>query len=203
MEFIGEFLPSRKNPRRRNPFIAGISGAVNRRVHDGGFLADIFHDVDFSRLRPLGCRNRPSQHPKRRPDALPPRNPDPRLDFSVLYFIKTLRLDAARGVLAGAGSDGADHQVSASVQKYILPAVRIILKLLIPAFGSKIEGPFGRVWTGTGGTVELVAPHLSPIPVLDHKGGETDKKDGQSFHHTKRLTTPEACASQSRSFKVI
>src|SRR6202034_537298 len=118
------------------------------------------------------------------PDAASARNPDSRFDFSVLHFIKTLRLDAPGSIFPRTGSDRTDHQVPMSVQKYILPAILIILELIVPAIGSKIEGPFGRIGAGTVGTIELVGPHLGPL-VLHQKSRDTEDDDRQSFHHTK------------------
>lgn len=74
--------------------------------------------------------------------------------------------------------------MSVAVHKYIVPAVLIIFELIIPAGGSDVVSPLGRVGGGSSGTVKLVSPDLGPFGVLDKEGRDTDNKDRQSFHHT-------------------
>ena len=57
--------------------------AVQGTMNGAGFLADIFHDVDLSALRPTGRGDVFAEHPERGPHSLPFWNSDTRLEATV------------------------------------------------------------------------------------------------------------------------
>ena len=134
---------------------------------DGARLsADILHDVDFAALGPANGGNVVAQHPESRPHALPRWNLDARFKPAVSLIEKTLRFDPRRSVTVHRAVATSVAWLLTSCKDEIpaldlgvLSQVGVTLEFLVaPALSARIVIPFGGIWSGTIGAIELIAP---------------------------------------------
>jgi hypothetical protein len=171
MKIVGELFVAGKTENRGQ--ITGGGGgawAVQGTVDGGGFLADVFHDVDFAALRPARCRDVLAEHPERGPHALAFRNFYAGFDAAVSLNEETLRFEACGSVVAcyavGAGEGfflRGDYEIS-FFDAGIFFAIRVGLEFLVaPAFAAEVVGPFFGIGGGAVRTVEFVGPDQGEI----------------------------------------
>ena len=80
---------------------AGVARPVEGAMQDARLLATVLHDVDLAAVRPAHLLEVGPQQPERRPDPLPHRELDARLEPAARLLEEALRVDAARRVVAG------------------------------------------------------------------------------------------------------
>src|SRR5579859_194167 len=100
MEVIGEGSMVGRLIGSGRSFIAGIPRTVNRAVNQRGFLADVFHDVDFAVIWPANFVDVVAHHPERGPDSLAPGNLDAGFESPVRLRELTQRFQARGCVVA-------------------------------------------------------------------------------------------------------
>src|SRR2546423_15008887 len=90
--------PTRGAVRPADAARARVSRPVHGAVHDRRLAADVLHDIDLARLRPTDSVDVVAEHPERRPQTLPARNTDARLEAAVRLGEEPFGLDPRRGV---------------------------------------------------------------------------------------------------------
>src|SRR5690606_24550171 len=95
---VGERPPLRMLVGAADAVRSRVSGTVHRAVHEVRLAADVLHDVDLARVRPVRLREPGPQHPERRPDALTARDLDAGFDAAVLQLDLVVRDESRRGV---------------------------------------------------------------------------------------------------------
>ena len=112
-----------------------------------GFLTTVLHDVDFTAVGPTDRFEIVAQEPERRPDALPHREANTRLESPARMREQPPRVDAARGVgrTLVRFPVGCDGKMAVAVQSDVLGAGCVELELRIPPIGSYVEIPLGRI----------------------------------------------------------
>src|SRR6266481_2212033 len=170
MKVVGETLARGKLENgSKVTCAAGSAGAMQGTVNGGGFLADIFHDVDLAALGPAHGRDVLAEHPQRGPHSLPCRDFDSCLEAAISLREEALRFEAC-------GRVSARHAVGAGVVLFlrrdyqipffsirVLKATGVVLELLIaPAVAADGVGPLLRVWRRAVRAGEFVPPNHSP-----------------------------------------
>jgi len=170
VEIVGEGLTGGE----RNGFSgiggrSGEGGAVEGAVVDGGFAADVLHDVDFAALGPADAVNIFAEEPEGGPDSLPFGDLDAGLEAAIGLSEAGLGFEAGGGVGArdaiGTGEvflASGDHQVAAP-DLGVARACGVGFEFLIaPAVAAEVVGPFGGIGGGTIGEGEFVGPRELP-----------------------------------------
>ncbi len=199
VEVVGERLRRSAACTASSARAAGVAGAVHGAVHVAGLAADVLHDVDLAAGRPRVLADVVAEHPERRPDALPARHLDPRLELPVRLGELVRGQQPGGGVLAGAVvalvagrvlPPGGDHQVALAVVRGVAGAVRVVLQLVVaPAVAAGVVLPLGRVGPGAGGGVELVGPGHRRRRGSAALGGRIEQYDGRQ--HSAGRDRPE------------
>ena len=149
---------------------ARVAGTMQRPMHRGRLATDVLHHVDLAVVRPPARVDVDAHHPERRPEALPARNPDSRLEAAVRLREATERLQPRRRVVArdavrsrellGARRD--DQR--AAFDARVLGAIGVGLELLVaPAAAAQLVDPARRIGAAAVSAVELVAPRKLPL----------------------------------------
>mmetsp|Transcript_8368 Transcript_8368/g.28836 ORF Transcript_8368/g.28836 Transcript_8368/m.28836 type:complete len:389 (-) Transcript_8368:200-1366(-) len=145
-------------------------GRVNRRVDGaGGCPADMFHQVNFTGLRPAAVLGVRRQEPQRGPEAsLAGRQLGANVDAAVEPVALVLRVQPRRRVVAAAQPLAARRDAQHAVLHpcILFAPGGIMLKLLVrrvvdPAITRRLEAPTARV--GQADVVEIVKPDEFPL----------------------------------------
>src|ERR1700722_19214038 len=166
VEVVGEVLASGEGENRGE--VAGVRGgarAVQGAVEFAGFLADVFHNVDFTALGPAYGGDVFSEHPEGGPHALAFGDFDAGFDATVGLGEEALRFQAGGSVVAGDAVGGGvdfllrgDDEI-AFFDVGVFGAVGIGLEFVIaPTFAAQVVSPFGGIGRGTVGRGEFIAP---------------------------------------------
>ena len=142
-------------------------------------LADIFHDVDFSALRPADFADVVAQDPKGGPHPFPGGNLDARFEAPVSLGEESLRLEPRGRVFARYAIRSGEFFFPRGDEQAAIPnfsvrgAIGVVLEFVIaPAVAANIVGPLCLVGQRTVGTIELVAPNEPPVG--GGRNGETE-----------------------------
>src|SRR3990172_8947389 len=167
----------------RGPHALGtrVAGTVHGAVHQGGFPADVLHDVDLAALGPADFVAVVAQHPEGGPQSLPARDLNPCLHAGVSPRSQPLGLQPGRRVLAIPRPllPGHDNEV-AVFDTRVFGAVGVELQLgVAPAVAPGLPHPFRRV---EGRPVEFVAPHESPARLRRFSTWEDGANADREYH---------------------
>ena len=124
-------------------------------MEGGGFLADVFHDVDFAALGPADGGNVFAEHPEGGPHALAFRDFDAGFDAAVGLGEEALRFQAGGSVFARDAIGGrvgfflrGDDEI-ALFDVGVFGAIGVGLEFVVaPAFAAEVVGPFVGIWRG-------------------------------------------------------
>ena len=167
-----EVVGVRAGCQRVRPADAGaarIARPVQRAVHHRRLAADVLHDVDLAAARPSSRVDVGAEHPEGRPQSLPARDADARLEAPVRLDEQPSRLQPRGRVATHAvptlmrgrrHCPRRDHQVTLAVQRHVLGASRVELPLLVAeAAAAGVGHPLSTVERRARRPRELVAPH--------------------------------------------
>jgi hypothetical protein len=139
---------------------------MQRTMNRSGFLAHIFHDVDFAALGPAICGDVGAEHPKSGPHSLACGDFDARFESSVSLAEEALSPQAGGSVIvrsAAAARIGRlvhrSYDQIAALQLSVLRQIGVALEFIVaPALAAGVVRPFGGIRGRTIGAAEFVAP---------------------------------------------